>query len=421
MWVSILFGYNLSFGADCGTNQNETELKNGELVLEFGNSQAMLNTNGKRIGYLKKLIPGKLEQVVESLPGGTKYVRVLLENVGRKNSGNTDWVLGIRDEHFRLLQTLSPNDFTLESNSFKGAWTARIPGDTIVFDLQVEKQSTAPEISITEIIAMPRKSPKTYYSSVDPFNPTYINLFPDFENPNKKFAKEKNERRLGDAVGMFMASWAGKSWICSGFLIKKDLFLTNWHCGGPPEGSAPKWDFDIWNSALIDFSWDNDLQSREYKVVGVPFKNKERDFALLSVFPLQGAGYLSPLKYAPFNRNEVTTIKMIHHPLGLPKQISGPLSSLSHGCKILNLDFESPMGSQAFGFTHNCDTAGGSSGAPIFDQDNDLIGMHHMGYMLKEDGVCDKENKAIWINEIFNFLERSKADLPARLYSSLFQ
>ncbi len=66
------------------------------------------------------------------------------------------------------------------------------------------------------------------------------------------------------------------------------------------------------------------------------------------------------------------------------------------------------MSHNPFGFTHSCDTAGGSSGAPIFDQDHRLIGMHHMGYMLNDDGTCDGENKAIWLKEIFSFIEGEK-------------
>ena len=51
-------------------------------------------------------------------------------------------------------------------------------------------------------------------------------------------------------------------------------------------------------------------------------------------------------------------------------------------------------------FTHDCDTEHGSSGAPVFDQRGNLIGLHHRGHELDATGQCDMKNKAIWINRI---------------------
>jgi hypothetical protein len=53
-------------------------------------------------------------------------------------------------------------------------------------------------------------------------------------------------------------------------------------------------------------------------------------------------------------------------------------------------------------FTHDCNTESGASGAPVFDQNGEVIGLHHVG-ASSDDGACrvsEGENKAIKLSEI---------------------
>jgi hypothetical protein len=62
-------------------------------------------------------------------------------------------------------------------------------------------------------------------------------------------------------------------------------------------------------------------------------------------------------------------------------------------------------------FTHNCDTEGGSSGAPIFTEQGALVGIHHLGFDKLSDGTCDKKNKGVHIGGILDHLKNTKRPL----------
>src|SRR5262249_31995994 len=94
-------------------------------------------------------------------------------------------------------------------------------------------------------------------------------------------------------------------------------------------------------------------------------------------------------------------------PLSEPKMISS-------SCKIgPNMNRQSWLGSkQGSDFEHSCDTEGGSSGAPVFDEQYSLIGLHHHGFDL-DAATCepkDKVNKAVRVQAI---LDQLKSDKPA--------
>ena len=55
-------------------------------------------------------------------------------------------------------------------------------------------------------------------------------------------------------------------------------------------------------------------------------------------------------------------------------------------------------------FAHQCDSEGGSSGAPLFDKDGNLVGLHHLGY-AEVAGHCDNMNKAISTKSLLDFLK----------------
>jgi hypothetical protein len=94
-------------------------------------------------------------------------------------------------------------------------------------------------------------------------------------------------------------------------------------------------------------------------------------------------------------------LQIIHHPLSRIKHLT------EQRCEVLDPDFPGRYsGAKGVRFSHSCDTEGGSSGAPVFDRDWNVVGLHHAGH-LNADRTCDGKNKAIKIGRILDSLPQT--------------
>ena len=84
---------------------------------------------------------------------------------------------------------------------------------------------------------------------------------------------------------------------------------------------------------------------------------------------------------------------IIQHPAGEPKQIS----KINCAAGTVPVDGRT----SASDFTHTCDTVGGSSGSPVFNETGDLVGLHHYGF---NEGGFWTENRAIRMKRIVDKL-----------------
>jgi V8-like Glu-specific endopeptidase len=68
-------------------------------------------------------------------------------------------------------------------------------------------------------------------------------------------------------------------------------------------------------------------------------------------------------------------------------------------------------------FTHLCDTEAGSSGAPVLNGQNELVGLHHLGfdYDMQRCEYLDRENKAVSIAAILDFIRNIHSALHAEV------
>ena len=386
-----------AFQNACGANQIPSEAVRGGPIFDIG----------KRLSFSKILYSNESASIGESLEGGTKYLRfsikIIKQKVINEELKSLDWSLIVRDSEYRIIQVLEPRDFE-DSDT---VWTTRISGEKVNFEFKTENKGL--KIKISEFIAMPKASKNTYYSALDPEKPRYSELYPIRGNIN---FQDNVYKKLGNSVGLLMTSYATQSWICSGVIVAEDLFLTNWHCGAPAQLSEQDvWLDEICNSSLIDLSWDNDNISRDYKCVKPVASSKALDFALLRIKPLGDARSPTPVVIDPTRKKSLEPITIIHHPLGLPKQISVD-------CYMTKLGWDSPMatGVDNYDFQHNCDTAQGSSGSPVFDSDGSLIGLHHLGFGLNTEGTtCDNMNKAVWMEDIVNEIKKQAPEIAERL------
>ncbi len=85
---------------------------------------------------------------------------------------------------------------------------------------------------------------------------------------------------------------------------------------------------------------------------------------------------------------------IIQHPGSQPKQVS------FINCRLTQTHISGR--DEGTDFTHTCDTAGGSSGSPIFNAEGLLVGLHHFGFQEDQTQLWTQNrgvhgtNIAVW-------------------------
>lgn len=178
--------------------------------------------------------------------------------------------------------------------------------------------------------------------------------------------------------------------FATGFMVSKNLMLTNWHVFQYKEMSTC-------SEAHFFYEYDN----LGYPIDPVIFKmddskfynNKELDYCFVGIAPMDVDNQysLEDISYLYLDRlvgkiGEVGVEKLniIHHPLGDYKQLS-----------IRENKF---VGIDDIKIYYETDTAQGSSGSPVFNDQWQVVGLHHKSIAkMTEDGrhYLDKEGNII--------------------------
>jgi Trypsin-like peptidase domain len=348
----------------------------------------LVTTLGERYAYGVTLQAGDF-----SLPLNHLRARYLRAKFQVTNAPACDWLVSVRDQALRPVQTFHPKDLGPPGI----AWTARVRGEHLRLDVTACADGRMPAVTALAYIEMPDKAVNTYYSVQDDKRFIYGPLY----EPAGPTIAPEGVRPLGDNVGMLMASYGTQSWVCSGVLLTETLFLTNWHCGGlPPLAEKDFWRADIVQDTIIDLSWDGYGESREYaaltKVAGSP----PLDYAILRVRAMHGKGDPAPVAIRQSGPKANRPVSIVQHPEGKTKQVSR--------CPVDEVD-ATRAGSPAQSLLiYRCGTEKGSSGAPIFDEYGLLVGLHHDGFAVDKDcGRLDTVNKGVQINRILEDLAES--------------
>ena len=151
--------------------------------------------------------------------------------------------------------------------------------------------------------------------------------------------------------------------VCTAWLVSADLAVTNHHCIPGEEGQL------VAASLLMNYLKEGETRSVErFKVDIRPVEtSSELDYSVIRIEGNPGQKFgVIPLRARDPLPNE--ELFMIQHPAGKPKRLT------RRNCRA-DKDTERPEEMR-----HFCDTMGGSSGSPVFsDNDMALLGLHFAG------------------------------------------
>lgn len=182
------------------------------------------------------------------------------------------------------------------------------------------------------------------------------------------YDRSSKYRQIGQSVGRFeMYWWDGrnnkyKMSVCTASIVAEDHIIANRHCVTDDDGGATLVKAQI-RMGYLGSKSPGTLYKVEIKSIDI---SKSLDYALLGVYGSPFTHY-KKLKFKPRDPGPKEKLFMIQHPAGLSQKVVT-------GCTAQTWDIES--GDR--GFMHSCSSEGGSSGSPIFsEEDNSIVGLHY--------------------------------------------
>ena len=194
----------------------------------------------------------------------------------------------------------------------------------------------------------------------------------DFEKM-RDLPRDSQDYQLGTKVGWFFIASRNnprRGFICTGFLVGPDLFMTNHHCIHDDDGLLPIAGARIY----MDYYQDDDRGGVTARVSGIVRMDEPKDYALLRLdTPIGNTyGWLELDATTPVDSSQ--SVKMISHPAGRSKEI------VRRNTEIVELP---PSFTDVFPFmlAYLADSEPGSSGSPVFLREGtSVIAIHHSAY-----------------------------------------
>ncbi len=182
-----------------------------------------------------------------------------------------------------------------------------------------------------------------------------------------RFSQGNRYRQIANPVGRLdlLIDLGGEqvTSTCTAWVIAPSLIMTNYHCVPGLEGEI------VAAQLVMNYLTTGQPQAEiDFYEVGIaPVEaNQALDYAVVEVGgdPAARYGMVNLDARDPAKDEELF---IIHHPMGKPKKIT------RRNCRNARIAEDGD-------FHHFCDTLGGSSGSPIFsDNDLSLVGLHYAG------------------------------------------
>lgn len=296
---------------------------------------------------------------------GAEYLRLHVASV--EVPPGQEIVLELRDRGGQHIRNYSGQELQ-ERGSF---WTGVIPGDYVLLSLFSDNVPIGFKLKIDQIVYQAYAGAPLSTWGVD---------------EKRHVAEYSDSPIIAGAerpVAKLLFLKGGAPRVCTGFLIGQNELMTNHHCVN---------DQAICNSVIAIFGYQLRQDGRldfgeQYECAKVDPAKMDfvLDYAVLEMRGNPGIKW-GALELASADPEKNQALFIVQHPAGQPKQIS------QVNCGALGVPVEGR--GTATDFTHTCDTVGGSSGSPVFDQAGRVIGLHHYGFGEGKEGDWT-ENRAV--------------------------
>ncbi len=310
---------------------------------------------------------------------GTKYFRLHIASAeipsGRKIS------LKLYARNGSLVRIYSEEELRTRSPF----WTVIIPGDYVLLMLFSDAPPVGLKLHIDKIAYQADSgAPLSTYGEDDKKHLVEYSNLPIIVNAAKPVAKLHLIKNSSPRV-------------CTGFLVGQNTLMTNHHCVDSQE---------ICDSVIATFGYERKQDGRlnlgeQYRCVKVD--SGRMDFELdYAVIELQGTpgDKWGKLDLSAIDPEDNEPLFIVQHPAGEPKQVS------RIDCKTMVIPVKGR--GEETDFTHTCDTVGGSSGSPVFNEAGQVIGIHHYGFKEIPEDEEWKENRAIRMVKIVGKLNENR-------------
>lgn len=189
----------------------------------------------------------------------------------------------------------------------------------------------------------------------------------------------------------------------TGFMIAPDLLMTNNHVLNSQE---------VAEKSNFSFNYQLDINGKEcstHTISALPdgafYTSEELDFTVVNLKDVPDFG--NPLIFKSKLMRQDERVAIIQHPGGHLKQISMQNNFVAYADKQI--------------LQYTTSTEPGSSGSPIFDDDFQVVGIHHSGGMLLEPGTQRRylRNAGTSAIALLNDLKNNAPGIYTRLTKSL--
>jgi hypothetical protein len=288
---------------------------------------------------------------------------------------NSGWVIQVSDKKDKKLWA-----YGVSSPQEVDIWSDELVGDTAKIEVLCVADLTGLKLTLDHIVVS--KNPTVIKSL------TVNKLMPISSQPSFIRDWGKSIARV-----VFVSDTNGRQYLCTGFLLSADLFITNNHCISSDRemrSGLAEFDYDSPGAVPTTFHFKELLKT-----------DHDLDFTLLRLSASPGR---QPLTLDVTPPVEGKALIVIQHPAGRPKEVS------IANCKVIGAQIPG-VTVQLTDFGHGCDTLGGSSGSPAMDLGSGkVIGLHHLGFLPNNDPV----NRAVRFQQIVDFLRQNLTDPTAR-------